>query len=165
MRSVWKGEPPFDGSDPIGPLPSKAPRVIGGFAGPKAISACAGWADGLYAFSITGQAGEIQQKVDTMRTAWKDAGRPGKPWLIGGFWYSLADDAEAVLRHYTYDYLKIAGHDMATQVAQSMTQFDKGLILDTMRAMKDTGIDELFMVPASAGVEEVTRLADLVAML
>ena len=62
----------------------------------------------------------------------------------GGFWYSLANDAEGALKHYTYNYMVIAGHELATQVANSMTQFDPGLILDTMRAMKATGIDELF---------------------
>jgi hypothetical protein len=34
-----------------------------------------------------------------------------------------------------------------------------------MRAMKETGIDELFMVPASPDVTEVTRLAKLVAKI
>lgn len=167
MRSIWVGEPPFEGSEPIGPKPvqTKGPRVIGGFAGPKAIAKSAAWADGLYGFSITGEAGEIKQKMDTMDSAWRGAGRAGKPWKIGGFWYSLAADAEAALKHYTYNYMIIAGHELATQVAGAMTQHDPGRILDTMRAMKATGIDELFMVPASAEVAEVTRLAELVGKI
>ena len=84
---------------------------------------------------------------------------------IGGFWYSLADNAQQGLHHYVYEYLRIAGHDFATQVADSMTQHSPDLILKTMRAMKETGIDELFMVPASADVSEVTRLAELVAKI
>jgi len=167
MRRIWSGELPFEGSEPIGPKPVQAggPRVIGGFAGPKAIARSAEWADGLYGFSITGEAAEIKQKMDTMETAWRAAGRGGRPWKIGGFWYSLADDAEAALKHYTYNYMIIAGHEVAQQVANAMTEFDPGRILDTMRAMKDTGIDELFMVPASAELSEVTRLAELVAQI
>jgi len=167
MRQTWKGQPPFEGSEPIGPKPVQpnGPRVIGGFAGPKAIARSGAWADGLYGFSITGQAAEIQQKMDQADAAWRDAKRTTKPYKIGGFWYSLADDAEGALKHYTYNYMVIAGHELATQTANAMTQFDPGLILDTMRGMKATGIDELFMVPASTEVSEVTRLAGLVSKL
>ena len=167
MRSIWAGEPPFEGSEIIGPAPYRkgGPRVIGGFAGPKAIHKSAEWADGLYGFSIPGHADEIKDKMDWFDEGWKEAGRTGKPHKIGGFWYSLADNAKEGLHHYVYEYLKIAGHDFATQVADTMTQHDPGLILETMRAMKETGIDELFMVPASPDVHEVTNLAKLVARI
>jgi alkanesulfonate monooxygenase SsuD/methylene tetrahydromethanopterin reductase-like flavin-dependent oxidoreductase (luciferase family) len=167
MRSIWRGELPFEGSEVIGPAPVQpgGPRVIGGFAGPKAIAKSASWADGLYAFSIAGHAAEIKEKFDWFAEAWSAAGRTTKPHKIGGFWYSLADDAKAALHHYVFEYLKIAGPDFATQVADTMTQHDPGRILDTMRAMKETGIDELFMVPSTASVQEVTRLGELVAKI
>ena len=96
MREIWNGGLPFEGSEPIGPRPVKGrlPRILGGFAGPQAIAKSAQWADGLYAFSITGDAGEIRHKFEVFDRAWQEAGREGKPWKIGGFWYSLADDAE-----------------------------------------------------------------------
>lgn len=167
MRSIWQGVPPFEGSDMIGPAPVQkgGPKVLGGFAGPKAIAKSAGWADGLYAFSIPGQAPEIAEKLRWFDDAWQTAGRPGAPYRIGGFWYSLTDGAEQALKHYVFEYLKIAGPAFAQQIADTMTQYDPGLILDTMRAMKETGIDELFMVPASADVREVTRLGELVAKI
>ena len=46
-----------------------------------------------------------------------------------------------------------------------MTQHDPGPVLETMRAMKATGIDMLFMVPASPDVTEVTRLGKLIAKI
>ncbi len=167
MRSIWSGGLPFEGSDPIGPRTTRpgGPRVLGGFAGPKAIAASARWADGLYAFSITGDAEEIREKFDRFDRAWAEAGREGTPRKIGGFWYSLADDAEQTLRHYAHEYMRIAGDDIANTVADSMTQFTPERVLDTMRAMRDTGIDELFMVPGSADVAEVNRLAPLVERL
>jgi alkanesulfonate monooxygenase SsuD/methylene tetrahydromethanopterin reductase-like flavin-dependent oxidoreductase (luciferase family) len=167
MRRIWAGEPAIAGGEPIGPKPvqPKGPRVIGGFAGPKAIARSASWADGLYGFSITGEAAEVQQKMDAADRAWTAAGRADRPWKIGGFWYSLADDAEAHLRRYVFDYMKIAGDEIARQVADSMTRFTPDRVLETMRAMKATGIDELFMVPASAEVAEVERLAELVAQI
>jgi alkanesulfonate monooxygenase SsuD/methylene tetrahydromethanopterin reductase-like flavin-dependent oxidoreductase (luciferase family) len=167
MRSIWRGEPPFEGSEVIGPAPVQpgGPRIIGGFAGPKAITKSASWADGLYAFSIEGHAAEISEKLGWFDQGWSAAGRSGTPHKIGGFWYSLADGAKAALHHYVFEYLKIAGPEFATKVADTMTQHDPGLILDTMRAMKETGIDELFMVPSTADVTEVTRLNELVAKI
>src|SRR5579883_2424694 len=165
MRRTWAGELPFEGSEPIGPKPVKTPRIIGGFAGPKAIAGSAKWSDGLYAFSITGEAGEVKQKLDWYDGGWKEVGKKNKPWKIGGFWYSLAANAEAALRKYTYDYMIIAGHELAAQTSNAMTMFDPGRILDAMRAMKATGIDELYMVPASIEIAEVKKLADLVAKI
>ena len=111
--------------------------------------------------------GVIEVRTETVMAgrAWADAGRSGKPWKIGGFWYSLADEAEATLRHYAYEYLRIAGHALAQAVADSMTQFTRDRVLETMRAMRETGIDELFMVPGSHAVCEVERLAPLVRQL
>ncbi len=165
MRSIWAGGLPFEGSDPIGPKPVRAggPRIYGGFAGPSAIAESAQWADGLYAFSITGDAAELAEKFACFDAAWAAAGREGRPRKIGGFWYSLADDAEQTLRHYAYEYMRIAGHDLAQATADGMTQFEPGRIRETMRAMREIGIDELFMVPGSADVAEVERLAPLVA--
>lgn len=167
MRDTWAGKPPFEGSDIIGPKPYQdgGPRVLGGFAGPKAIHNSAAWADGLYGFSIPGHAPEIKEKMDWFQEGWDKAGRKGKPYKIGGFWYSLADNAQQGLHHYVYEYLRIAGHDFATSVADTMTQHSPDAILQTMRAMKETGIDLLFMVPASPDVTEVTRLAELVAKI
>ncbi len=167
MRSIWSGGLPFEGSDPIGPQIARPnlPRVLGGFSGPKGIADSAQWADGLYAFSIPGDAGEIRDKFAQFDRAWDAAGREGRPWKIGGFWYSLADDAEQTLRHYAYEYMRIAGDEIAQAVADSMTQFTPERILETMRGMRDTGVDELFMVPGSADVREVERLADLVREL
>jgi alkanesulfonate monooxygenase SsuD/methylene tetrahydromethanopterin reductase-like flavin-dependent oxidoreductase (luciferase family) len=167
LRRIWSGEPGFEGGEPVGPRPVQpgGPKIIGGFAGPKAIARSAAWADGLYGFSITGQAAEIQQKMDMAESAWTAAGRATRPWKIGGFWYSLSDDAEAHLRAYVFEYLRIAGEEVARQVASAMTCFTPQTILDGMRAMKATGIDELYMVPASADVAEVDRLAELVARI
>jgi hypothetical protein len=39
--------------------------------------------------------------------AWKESSRPVDSQLVGGFWYSLADDAESKLKSYVYDYLKV----------------------------------------------------------
>src|SRR4051794_7966969 len=49
MRSIWSGEPPFAGSEPVGPLPVQpgGPPLIAGVMGPKSIARAAYWADGV----------------------------------------------------------------------------------------------------------------------
>jgi alkanesulfonate monooxygenase SsuD/methylene tetrahydromethanopterin reductase-like flavin-dependent oxidoreductase (luciferase family) len=167
MRRIWSGEPAYEGGEPIGPKPVQpgGPKIIGGFSGPKAIARSAAWADGLYGFSLTGQASDIQQQMGVAESAWKEAGRPARPWKIGGFWYSLTDDAETHLRQYVFDYLRLHGDEPARFVANAMTCFSPDVILESMRAIKATGVDELYMVPASADVAEVERLAELVARI
>lgn len=167
MRQIWRGQLPFEGTEPVGPKPvnSGGPKVLGGFAGPKAITRSAAWADGLYAFSITGEASEITSKFEVFERAWAENKRTGKPRRIGGFWYSLADDSERHLKSYVFDYLKIAGNEVAQAVSAQMTKFTPEIVLETMRGMKAAGIDELFMVPCSNSVAEVERLAPLLAKL
>ena len=38
MRAIWRGEPPFEGADPVGPAPVQAggPKIYAGVMGPKA---------------------------------------------------------------------------------------------------------------------------------
>ena len=92
------------------------------------------------------------------RNAWKASGRNTKPTLVGGFWYSLADDAESKLKSYVHDYLKVLGDGMANGVAASMTRFTPETILQAIADIESTGADEIFLVPATAEISELERL-------
>jgi hypothetical protein len=116
-------------------------------------------------FSIPGQASEIKEKMDWFQEGWERPAAPASPIRSAASGTRWPITPRQGLHHYVYEYLRIAGHDFAMSVADTMTQHDPGLILETMRAMKETGIDLLFMVPASADVTEVTRLGELVAKI
>ena len=49
MQQVWSGEPPFEGSAPVGPPPVQAggPPLYSGAFGPKALARAAQWAVGV----------------------------------------------------------------------------------------------------------------------
>lgn len=160
MRRIWRGEPPFEGADPVGPVPfqKNGPPILAGSMGPKAIARASKWADGLYSFSMGGSKQETNQMFSMGRESWKASGRTTAPQLVGGFWYSLADDSEQKLKSYVHDYLKVLGSGIANGVAASMTRFTPDTILQGIKDIEACGADELMLVPATAELSELERL-------
>jgi len=163
MRRIWRGEPAFEGGDEVGPRPVQAggPPIIAGAMGPKAMRRAAEWADGVYVFSMNGRADELQRMLDMATAAWEEAGRDTPPLRIAGFWYSLADQGEQALRQYVHRYLSVFGESVGHAVAKTMTCFEPDAVKRATRAVQALECDELIFSPASAGLEEVERLADL----
>jgi alkanesulfonate monooxygenase SsuD/methylene tetrahydromethanopterin reductase-like flavin-dependent oxidoreductase (luciferase family) len=166
MKSVWAGNPPFVGIDPVGPTPLQAggPPILAGAMGPKSMARCAQWADGVYAFSMNGEREEMQRLLSLADDAWSDAGREKRPYKLGGCWYTLApENAQQKMTDYVYSYLKIMGDDIAKMVADSMTRFTPDGVNQALDIMEDLGCEEVFMVPATAEIAEVDGLAELLA--
>jgi alkanesulfonate monooxygenase SsuD/methylene tetrahydromethanopterin reductase-like flavin-dependent oxidoreductase (luciferase family) len=167
MRRIWAGVPPFEGADPVGPEPVQkgGPPLLIGAMGPKSMRRGAEWAQGLYAFSLNGEAHEIDSMLRMADAAWEDAGREDRPYRMAGFWYSLADDADARLKHYVYEYMKIMGDDIARAVAETMTRSSADAVRSAVDAYAALGVDEIMFVPATADIEEVERLNELLARI
>lgn len=167
MRSIWAGEPPFEGAELVGaaevgprPVQSHIP-ILAGVMGEKPMARAAKWADGVYAFAMDGDSGLTQHFKQTASDKWAEAERVDKPYFAGGFWYSLADGSEAILKDYVYNYLRTFGEGHARRTADTMTRFTKDTVLDAMVGMQKLGCDEIYVVPASASIDEVTRLESL----
>lgn len=165
MRRIWAGEPPFVGADPVGPTPVQpgGPPILAGVMGPKAIRRVAGWADGIYGWSMDSSAQPVKQQFDLARSAWCDAGRRERPRLVTGFWFSLADDADAKLKSYVYEYLRIAGEAPARALSAQMKASNPDAIRRALDAIEAEGADECLLVPATLEIEEVERAAELVS--
>lgn len=163
MKATWAGIAPAEGLDPVGPKPLQAggPPILVGAMGPKAIRRAAEWADGIYAFSMNGEYEETLHMFNMAREAWQQAGRSEAPYLAGGFWYCLADDAEQKMRDYAYNYLAIAGPEIAQAVADSMSRFTSEAVSEALDNLRRAGCEECFLVPASDALSEVERLKPL----
>jgi alkanesulfonate monooxygenase SsuD/methylene tetrahydromethanopterin reductase-like flavin-dependent oxidoreductase (luciferase family) len=163
MRAIWRGEPPFEGADPVGPSPvqTDGPPILAGAMGPKAIARAAAWADGLYGFSMSGDPAPVAQWYQMADSAWEEAGRTTRPQRVSGFWFSLADDADSRLKQYVFDYLEVLGSDMARAVASTMTMSTPDAIRAGLDAIEALGCEELFLVPATADLTEVERIVEL----
>ena len=165
LRKLWLGEEIIAGAGPIGPAYScpAGPRLLAGVLGPKSIARCAHWADGLYAWSGNGEQEELARAFTMADAAWERAGREHKPYRLGGFWYSLADDAGQKLYDYVHEYLAIAGPEIATMMAQSVHRSSADAVREALDSAERAGCEEVFLVPATAELTEVERLVDLLA--
>ena len=165
MREIWRGVPAVEGADEIGPRPVQpgGPPIIAGVMGPRAMRRAAAWADGVYVFSMSGEASEIQEMFSLADQAWEQAGRDTPPRRIAGFWYSLADDGPKKLYDYVYQYLAVFGDEPARAVAKTMKRGDAAATLEAIEKIGALACDELILSPASAGLEEIERLAQVVA--
>ena len=165
MRSVWAGEPPIDGSDEVGPRPVQpnGPPILVGAMGPKAMRRAAEWADGVYTFSMGGDPAEIRRMLDMADAAWQDAGRDTPPRKLGGFWYSLHEDAENALKTYVHQYLAVFGDSAARAIAGTMTRFAPDRVRESIEGMQEAGCDEVVLSPCTADRVEIERAAALFA--
>ena len=145
LRSIWAGKPPFEGAElvgttEIGPRPEQdSIPILAGVMGEKPIARAAQWADGVYAFAMDGDAGLTQYFKDMAVTKWQEAGRIAKPYFAGGFWYSLADGSENILKEYVYQYLRTFGEGHARKTTDTMTRFTEASVLDAIEGMKAVG--------------------------
>jgi alkanesulfonate monooxygenase SsuD/methylene tetrahydromethanopterin reductase-like flavin-dependent oxidoreductase (luciferase family) len=164
MRAIWAGEPPFPGADPVGPpsVQPGGPPLVSGSMGPKALARAARWAIGIDdATTVFGVEAEATAAAfERIRQAWTDAGRHDAPHISASLWYALGDGADERLRSYCYDYMRIMGEDTARGFASLVSCSSA----DALRAAVDTldrlGCDELFLVPTTTDVDELTRTRD-----
>jgi len=165
LRRVWRGEEIIEGGGAIGPAPTRpeGPMLLAGAMGPKSIERCAQWADGLYAWSGNGERDELENTLAMADAAWERAGRDRRPYRMGGFWYTLAEDGQRKLYDYVYEYLAIAGPEIATWMAESVHRSSVDAVLEALDNAEAAGCEELFVVPATADLVEVERFAELLA--
>lgn len=163
MRKVWRGEEMIAGGGVIGPemADPNGPMLLAGAMGPKSIARCAQWADGLYAWSGNGEQNELENTFAMADNAWAAADRDTVPYRMGGFWYTLADDGQRKLYDYVYEYLAIAGPEIATMMAESVHRSSPDAVLQAIDNAEAAGCEELFMVPATAELTEIERLCEL----
>jgi len=165
MKRIWAGEPPFAGADPVGPRPLRAGGlpIYAGVMGPKSMARVARWADGVYGFSVIGQGADVEKVFAMADDAWATQGRAEKPHRIGGFWYTLtAKEPEQKLKEYAFNYLRgSTGDEVARMVADSLTLHTPEAVRTAIVEMRAAGCKELLLVPATADLAEIERIAEL----
>lgn len=160
MKRVWSGQGPVEGVGPMGPqtLRNGGPEVLIGGGTPAAIRRVGRWADGYMAPG--GDPANVRSLYNIAEESWKAEGRPGKPRLVAVASYALgpnaADKVGSYIRHY-YAFLGAAAGQMA-QRAISSTEAVRGTIQD----FSHIGMDEMVFLPATAEMDQLDRLADIV---
>jgi alkanesulfonate monooxygenase SsuD/methylene tetrahydromethanopterin reductase-like flavin-dependent oxidoreductase (luciferase family) len=165
IRRVWRGEPPFDGTEPMGPRPVQpgGPPILAGVMGPKSIALAAGWADGVYSWSGNGERKELAGQLQLVRTAWREAGRDRPPRHVAGFCFCLAPDAGSRLQQYVFDYVSTHGEGPARALARQMTRSTPDAVREALDAYEELGVEECMLNLVTRDLAEIGRLAEVLA--
>jgi alkanesulfonate monooxygenase SsuD/methylene tetrahydromethanopterin reductase-like flavin-dependent oxidoreductase (luciferase family) len=168
MRRIWAQEPPFEGSDPVGPPPvqSGGPPLVAGVMGPKALARAAQWAVGVDdPTSITEVVGEsLSAQRQRVIEAWKDAGRDKAPHFSTSLWYALGDGAKDRLEAYVFEYMKIFDPSFARTLAESAAVTTPEALRHAIDVAREVGCDEFFLVPTTADPTELDRTREALGL-
>tara|TARA_B100000767_G_scaffold274484_1_gene307593 strand:- start:80 stop:970 length:891 start_codon:yes stop_codon:yes gene_type:complete len=167
MKSIWQGNPVIEGADPVGmrPYQDGGPPILAGVMGPKAMARAAQWADGVYAWSMSGSADEIQRIYAMADAEWEKAGRTTAPRKVAGFWYCRStDNPEQALKSYIKEYVTgSTGEKIAGLVAESAFMHTDEAIKKGIADMEALGSDELLLVPCTAEINELDAIEKILA--
>jgi hypothetical protein len=97
---------------------------------------------------------------DLAEESWREEGREGRPRLVASLYYALGPNAARggdYIRHY-YSYFGVGADDMARSIPSSPEAID-----DLIKAFGMVGADEVVCWPTVAELDQVERLAELVA--
>ncbi len=164
IRRIWAGEIPFEGAEPVGPqvVQPGGPPILAGVTGPKGIARAAKWADGIYSWSGNGLAEEMKAQQTLVTSAWQDAGRDSAPQRVGGFWYSLAPNADEKLKAYVYKYIKIMGEGPAKAMAAAVDRSSHDAVRASLDAYEELGVEECWLNSATAEIAEIDGLIEVI---
>lgn len=157
IHAAWRGELVNGAEKPVGPTPSdgeRVPMLIGGMSD-RAIERTIRWGIG---WTVGGAPPEVGGPfAERVRAAWKEAGKPGEPRIVGLAYFCLADDPVETARGYLRDYYGGFGAQMADRIPTT-----PDALRETVRKFADFGFDELFVDPTVNDLSEIDRAADAV---
>lgn len=161
LRRIWAGEPVSADVGPIGPLPMQpgGPEILVGGYTPKAIERAARLAAGFIAGGAPPQ--RALQSYQIVEVAWQAAGRVGKPRFVTAAYYGLGDNAREKAAVYIRGYYGL-GTPVAEGIVNGMPASPEA-VKATIQAFSDIGADELILWPCIPEIDQVDRLAEIVA--
>ena len=160
MQHIWSGQPLSDHIGPIGPTPVRAggPEILIGGYSPAAIQRVGHWGDGFIAGGRDPKG--TRQFFNLAEESWNAAGRPGKPRLVGCFYYALGPDARERAGTYLRRYYAFLGPMVETMINNLPITIET--IKERIQAYADIGADEVILWPCTPDLEQLDQLAELV---
>jgi alkanesulfonate monooxygenase SsuD/methylene tetrahydromethanopterin reductase-like flavin-dependent oxidoreductase (luciferase family) len=147
----------------IGPA-ARSPRgpelLVGGLSD-QAFARVARYADGYVHGG--GPPRAFARAADKARAAWIDAGRPGMPRLWAQGYFALGHGTAAAGADYLREYYAFTG-SFAARIAEGLLTTPQA-VAQFARGYADAGCDELVLFPTAASIDELDRLADVVAAI
>jgi alkanesulfonate monooxygenase SsuD/methylene tetrahydromethanopterin reductase-like flavin-dependent oxidoreductase (luciferase family) len=160
MKRIWSGQPLSDHIGPVGPTPvrSGGPEILIGGYSPAATQRVGRWGDGFIAGGRDPQG--TRQLFNLAEESWKAAGRPGKPRLVGCFYYALGPDAKERAGAYLRSYYTLTGPMVETMINNLPIAIET--IKERIQAYADIGVDEVILWPCTPDLEQIDQLVELI---
>jgi alkanesulfonate monooxygenase SsuD/methylene tetrahydromethanopterin reductase-like flavin-dependent oxidoreductase (luciferase family) len=154
LREIWRG------SRGIGPAPAQSggPRLLFGgdaaLAGRRAARHDGGWT------MMVGTPDQFAAGVETVRAAWQEHGRTGRPRTMAIFYAALGSDAREVADHAICGYYAWLGADVASWISTTAA-VDEDTLAQRIEEFSSAGADEIVIAPCSADPTQLERIADV----
>ena len=133
------------------------PRLLVGGGGDAALARMARHAEGYVHGG--GPARAFKTAADRALSAWYDAGRPGRPRLVGTGYFALGG-REAEGREFLRHYYRFVG-PFAERIADGILT-GREAISELAAGHEEAGCDELVLFPTVASIEQLELLAETV---
>ena len=137
------------------------PELVVGWLSDQTFARVARYADGYVHGG--GPPRAFARAADKARAAWIDAGRPGMPRMWAQGYFALGPHATEPGARYMRDYYAFTGHYVERIVAELLTT--PQAVAQFVRGYAEAGCDDLVLFPAVADLDEIDRLADVIATL
>jgi alkanesulfonate monooxygenase SsuD/methylene tetrahydromethanopterin reductase-like flavin-dependent oxidoreductase (luciferase family) len=166
MKRVWAKEKVTESIVPVGPSPAQpnGPKLLVGTMGLKTVRSAATWADGLAGTTLDLDLAKQNELFDVARTAWAQAAKP-KPHLATSFWFALGgtDDARAQIHRHLRHYMNWLPAKYVDAMAPGTGWAgSENELLELLRKFAEIGTDEIDLIPTSADVDQLRRVADVI---
>ncbi|OBB61172.1 luciferase [Mycobacterium sp. 852013-51886_SCH5428379] len=166
MKRVWAGEKITESVLPVGPAPVQpgGPPLMVGTIGPKTVRSAASWAQGMAGTILDLDVDKQAELFDIARASWTEEQKPA-PHLATSFWFAIGDREQA--RGQVHRHLRRYMNWIPAEYVDAMAP-DTGFagtedeLLDVLQRFADIGTDEIHLIPTSADLEQVRRVADAV---
>ena len=80
----------------------------------------------------------------------------------GGFWFPLTENGQQKLYDYVYNYLLIAGEDIAKWMAGTVNRSSADAVKEALDNAEAAGCEEAMLSPITAELAEIERLAEII---
>ena len=161
MNRIWSGERFSDDVGPVGPPPARegGPEILIGATSAPAMARVAKWGDGFIAAG--GDPQSSKSAFDSILSDWDAAGREGRPRFVAAAYFALGPDAASSVDGYVGDYYGFMP-ELAGMIAQASPS-TPDQVREVLAAHEDVGVDEFLMWPCDPSLDQVARLAEVVA--
>lgn len=137
------------------------PPVLAGGTSDAAVARVAMHADGYVHGG--GPPRSFARVVEKVRTAWRDAGRPGAPMLWGQGYFALGDGAAGRGLEYMRDYYAFTG-PFAEKIAAGLLTTPQD-VAAFLRGYEELGCQEMVLLSAVADLDQLDRLEQVLGSL